>query len=362
MISTRKHDDTAHGYVDPRVELNIGIWTLFAGATLFLALRVWIKLTRRHGLWWDDHILIVSWFILLTNNIIISIEYSTGYVKETWDARMHILITISSCGTLIGQALTKTAFAVTLLKLTKSSLQWVLWFVIVTMNGYMFAKVIIQWGRVCGNKTYDVSYRFDFCLDKQVREDVKEGGNIYNVIMDFILAIFPWIITWKLDMRRVEKIGLCVAMSLGMVVAIVAAARISWKDEGNEKDAYYFWRNAHSNIWYSSEIVGTIIVQCIPVLRPLLRDIHTSMTSRRLGSTVNATARRSKIPAFGPTIGSKPSHHAHIYSDAENEFSDTKSDPAIDSWDNQGIYQRREFELTSMEAPRADGVKNSSPV
>lgn len=70
-----------------------------------------------------------------------------------------------------------------------------------------------------------------------------------------------------------------------MVVAIVTAIRIRWKDAGNQKDAYYFWNNAHSNIWYSSEVVGTIIVQCIPVLRPLLRDIHTTLTSRRLDST-----------------------------------------------------------------------------
>lgn len=32
--------------------------------------------------------------------------------------------------------------------------------------------------------------------------------------MDFVLAVFPWIITWKLDIRRIEKIGLCLAMSL----------------------------------------------------------------------------------------------------------------------------------------------------
>ncbi|KAH9866025.1 hypothetical protein J1614_008589 [Plenodomus biglobosus] len=364
MISSRDHDETEHDYVDPTVRLNIGLWTLFAGATLFLALRIWIKITRRHGLWWDDRILLISWVILLANNIIITIEYATGYVQHTWDDRMHILISITSCGTLIGQALTKTAFAVTLLKLTKSWLRWVLWFIIVSMNCYMIAKVILQWAKVCGKPTYDVWYRLDVCLEPKFREDFKEGGNVYNVIMDFILATFPWVITWKLDMRRVEKIGLCVAMSLGMVVAVVAAIRISWKDEGNPKDAYYFWRNAHSNIWYSSEIVGTIIVQCIPVLRPLLRDIHTTLTSRRLGSTVNNTARRSKLPAFGPTIGSKPSHRAHIYSDAGDEFSDTKSDQYGDSWDTQGIYQRKDFELTTMEvkSPGDKDARDDFPV
>jgi hypothetical protein len=62
MRSTRSHiDDAAHGYVDPAKELNAGLWTLFAGASAFLALRLWIKVTRRHGLWYDDYILIVSW-------------------------------------------------------------------------------------------------------------------------------------------------------------------------------------------------------------------------------------------------------------------------------------------------------------
>jgi hypothetical protein len=61
MISRRKHDGTSHGFVDPSVQLNAGLWTLFAGATVFLGLRLYIKITRRHGLWWDDHILIVSW-------------------------------------------------------------------------------------------------------------------------------------------------------------------------------------------------------------------------------------------------------------------------------------------------------------
>lgn len=61
MISRRKHDGAQHGYVDPAVQLNVGLWTLFAGATVFLAMRIWIKVTRRHGLWWDDHILLISW-------------------------------------------------------------------------------------------------------------------------------------------------------------------------------------------------------------------------------------------------------------------------------------------------------------
>lgn len=84
--------------------------------------------------------------ILSANNILITIEYATGFVAPKWNDRMHIMIIISSCGTLLGQSLTKTAFAVTLLKLTRGFSRWrlchgVLWFCIVSMNAYNLVKV-----------------------------------------------------------------------------------------------------------------------------------------------------------------------------------------------------------------------------
>lgn len=54
-------DGTPVAFVNPWVELNAGLWSLFAGATIFLALRIWCKVTRRHGLWYDDYILLVTW-------------------------------------------------------------------------------------------------------------------------------------------------------------------------------------------------------------------------------------------------------------------------------------------------------------
>ncbi|KAM3421885.1 hypothetical protein BST61_g2262 [Cercospora zeina] len=281
-------------YVHPEKELYAGIWSLYAGATAFLAARLWVKTTRRHGLWYDDYILIVCWIILTGNNMIITVEYATGYVTPTWDDRMRVLIIISSCGTLLNQSLTKTAFAVTLLKLTRGFSTWkichaILWFCIVSMCSFNLAKIVVEWARVCNKDVYNKPYRLDFCLKTDDRSKFKEGGNYYNVIMDFIFALFPWVITWNLDMRRREKVGLCITMSLGMVVAIESAIRNEWKYNGNADDRWYFWRNAMSNIWYSSEITGTIIVQCIPVLRPLVQEVKTSLRSKRLGSmTIDA--------------------------------------------------------------------------
>lgn len=54
-------DGPVHTFVNPYVELNAGLWSLFAGATFFLWLRLYVKITRRHGMWYDDYILLVSW-------------------------------------------------------------------------------------------------------------------------------------------------------------------------------------------------------------------------------------------------------------------------------------------------------------
>lgn len=69
--------------------------------------------------------------------------------------------------------------------------------------------------------------------------------------MDFIFALFPWLITWNLKLRKAEKIGLCVTLSLGMTVAIFTAVRTWWKDTPlmHVHDEWYMWRDAMSEIW-----------------------------------------------------------------------------------------------------------------
>ena len=57
----RKDDKPVITYVNPYVEINVGLWILFVAATTFLGLRLWSKMNQRHGLWYDDHILIGSW-------------------------------------------------------------------------------------------------------------------------------------------------------------------------------------------------------------------------------------------------------------------------------------------------------------
>lgn len=60
-MNFRRDDDDDVVYYDPAGEIYVGLWCLFAGASVFLALRLWCKITRRHGLWYDDYVLLAAY-------------------------------------------------------------------------------------------------------------------------------------------------------------------------------------------------------------------------------------------------------------------------------------------------------------
>lgn len=62
-------------------------------------------------------------------------------------------------------------------------------------------------------------------------------------------------------------------------------------------------RFTDSDVRFSAEITGTIIVQCIPVLRPFLQEVHAAISSRTFGhssSNAKTTVSRNK---FDPSAG-----------------------------------------------------------
>lgn len=91
---------------------------------------------------------------MVTDCIVISVEFATGYVSPTWDDRMTILVSISSVLTTVGQAWTKSAFAVTLLRpgITEGWYRWILWFIIASLNTYMLITFFLQWTNYCGKE------------------------------------------------------------------------------------------------------------------------------------------------------------------------------------------------------------------
>lgn len=98
--------------------------------------------------------------------------------------------------------------------------------------------------------------------------------------------------------KKIEKIGVCATMSLGVVVAIVSTWRTVYMMEPglNNYDSHYFWRQGLSMVWYQAEVAGTIIVQTLPVIRHLARDesVQKSVVRVRLNE-VSSSGVDTKI-------------------------------------------------------------------
>ncbi|TGO24197.1 hypothetical protein BPAE_0109g00260 [Botrytis paeoniae] len=289
-----------HHFVSPEREVNAGIWSLFGGATV----------------------------VLLTTDIFISYEFATGYVVKTWNDRMLILVSISSCLTTAGQTWSKSAFAVTLLRMTNNWQKFICVATLIILNVFLVLKVFVDWSRYCGKSGYQNWWRMSgFCVDYQAAANIKVGGNIFNIVADFVLALFPWMVTWKLRISLKEKIALCITMSLGVVVAIISAVRTAWMEDPSVDayNDYYFWRQGLSMVWYSAEVAGTIIVQSIPLMRPLVNDMHTSLASKKLGSGADGKS-------YGPGKSNKSTNRRTLtlilqgcdVKDDENDVEDQK--------------------------------------
>ena len=75
-------------YVNPEKEVYIGLWCLQAGATAFLAARLWMKHMRRHGIWWDDYILVISW-VRIHHHALPRELYTDFRIACPYDQRHH---------------------------------------------------------------------------------------------------------------------------------------------------------------------------------------------------------------------------------------------------------------------------------
>ena len=358
--------DLPHDYVGVRHAAVA--WALTAAATVFLALRVYCKQCRHRGLWWDDYILLVSWVccllfprfhppppltprlerptypsppsqVALVVQVAIltkQLDYDLG--RHIWDLTtteytddFELLGLIGLTSIVCGMAWSKTAFAVTLLRLSEARLRAFLWFVLLTINLFMMGGVLVRWLQCwpvqrgwdptatgsCWDETISINISIATAglspetalpLSPAVATKARaDGPAVYSGAMDLVLAVLPWTIIWKLPMQPREKFGTALAMSMGVfaaATAFVKSAKIPKVAAGDFTCEFRFpergcgWEGGggrHTNpllsedevsdllIWGVAEVVTTIIAASIPVLRVLVLEAAQSSGGGRRG-------------------------------------------------------------------------------
>jgi len=277
------------------------IWVLTTVAGGFLTARLWCKIRFGGKLWWDDGILTASFVTLLVDVCITNYLISLGYGKHVWDfppenfPKFSLPVAVRAVFSLTSLAWSKTAFGVTLLRLTNGWMKGVVWFVIITVNislGVSALLFFVQCTPLAA--AWDMTVK-GVCMDNKILFHYNVFSGAYGAAMDFALAALPWKLLAALQMRKKEKIGAGLAMSMGFlagIAAIVKTANLHHLHYGELYDTVQLF------IWDTTEAAVTIVAASIPVLRVLIRDVRTNYAKSgrsKTGMSRTAGGTRSKV-------------------------------------------------------------------
>ncbi|KAL1844508.1 hypothetical protein VTK73DRAFT_2393 [Phialemonium thermophilum] len=306
-------------------QINYAIWLLTGLAAGFLALRVYCKFLRHRGLWWDDYVLVVSWVALVAQTALITFNTTIGYGQHIWDFFPRDLSTFllvsntSGFFSILAAMWSKTSFALTLLRISEGWTRWLIWAIIASVNLVLgFAALATYIQCTPSEKLWHPTME-GRCWPKEILISYIMFCSAYSGAMDMVLAILPWQIIGKLTMNKKEKIGVLLAMSMGVFAGAVSFAKIGQLPSINKFDLI-------DGIWLSifgtAESAVTIMAASIPILRALLRsssphpppaslaeidpDVGSGVRSRVRISTLAASLRLGFRSRASPIVGLSP--------------------------------------------------------
>ncbi|KAE9366583.1 hypothetical protein N431DRAFT_495054 [Stipitochalara longipes BDJ] len=275
-------------------------WSLAALATIFLGLRIYCKFISHRSLYWDDWVLIAAWVVLVIDDALATyLVMGLGFGKHSWDLsstfnvdKFALVSATRATFTIAAISWTKTAFAITLLRLTEGWTRRFIWFVIISTNialglsGLLFwvqcTPVVKSWKPSTPGKCLSQSFLIEYAI----------FGGAYSAAMDFTLALLPWKVIWPLQLKRVEKVGIAVAMSMGVLILVNAVDLVMWD---------------------ITEASVTMIAACIPVLRVLLREVRAS--NRRCYIIDNPNSTHQNVFSKATSSGGKSIQELDFHAD-----------------------------------------------
>lgn len=123
--------------------------------TIFMILRFFCRIKRLGQFWWDDWILLGSWCLLVCSTGLLTEMLSRGYLDTNMtEPELFLLTKISHTCHLISLALSKTSFAVTLLRFVSKTQKYIVWFIIASIGIIFVVHIFLLWKPMCGLEAF----------------------------------------------------------------------------------------------------------------------------------------------------------------------------------------------------------------
>ncbi|KAJ4391652.1 hypothetical protein N0V93_005271 [Gnomoniopsis smithogilvyi] len=291
-------------------ELAKAIHSSFASiTTVFLLTRIWSRKSQHKGLWWDDWLLVAAWICLLIGNGSNAAAPSYGFNIITGTPHGWRLVFTSITCFYIGGAFAKTAFGVTLLRLSSGRTKILLGAIIVITWAFAITLGIVTWIPICDTKSEEVGLKGQ-CVQIGTLLWIHIGSTICTIFADVVLSYLPWRILRSIHIPSGEKWGVGSSMSLVGLSALICIVRLGFAGycegygnmpAGEEKKD---WSYGAIVIWalLQAEVAVYIIAQVIPLLRVMVLGEGSKASLRPSALAEPARAQRTdkgKSPAIG---------------------------------------------------------------
>ncbi|KAG4033231.1 hypothetical protein MFRU_005g02440 [Monilinia fructicola] len=249
------------------------LWMEVVLSLLFISLRLYTRKFIGGAPGIDDYLLIISWGLMTAFAACISRSVAFGMGTHASELDLEdnshgiLWLLIGQFVISLSMGVSKCAVAVFLIRIVNRLWHKVLlyfWMVTIMVLSLLLAiAVFLQCTPV--QSIWDPRIEGTCTLSLTIIAKVMCS---WSAAMDFFLAAFPWAVIWNLNMKRKEKITICVSLSLGIIAGLCGIVRTTTLDALGETDDYLY-AVSDSVMWTMSELTATIICVSIPALRPL---------------------------------------------------------------------------------------------
>ncbi|KAF3805819.1 hypothetical protein GCG54_00005185 [Colletotrichum gloeosporioides] len=214
---------------------------------------------------------------LLVESIITQLGINLGFGRHFYDVNPQTNLLTIAMYTSIGASIScfastgsKVGFGVTLLRLTSGWSRGFVWFAVVTLTLVMLPSATLTWLKCTPIQKNFNRQMEGTCWDESITLNYGIFNAAWCAAMDFLLALVPWKLIWGMRMRKHEKLGICVAMSLGWLSGVCAITKGVYLVQLEQGD--FFFNGMDVTIWTAVETATAIVASSIPVLRVFFRE------------------------------------------------------------------------------------------
>jgi rhodopsin domain-containing protein len=218
--------------------------------------------------------------MLLAQTSLLSVDVHLGFGKPAWDIpdfKSYLFYAnITGVCSIIAAAWSKTSFAVLLLRFTEGWKRKFVWFVIITVNLFLGLSALFTYVQCSPIKRLWDGTVEGKCWDQHVIVKYNSFSSAWSGVMDIMLAVLPWSIINRRSLNQKERLGVLVAMSMGVFAGATSIAKTATLSAIANPDIQ---ATVALMIMATAETSLTIIAASIPFLRVLIRNTIRDMSS-----------------------------------------------------------------------------------